>query len=238
MDLRIIWLLILILLVSSCAVVNQSPKYNFASGVYSSKVFDSGSKKVYVDHSGETIKVYAGYGGSKRFRIDSVNYRLLSFGEREMDSLSVKPSFLQTSFDVDVLTIPFKYRFRTNGFPRQFTTQLNGGVYFGYRSDVYVLHYNKDLLGMSSRNTTHFGFSFGGFTGIGSTTMNPWVARDQITIEYEGVAWSKGFAAIAGLNNFTAGIALGWDHLLDQNKRHWIYQGKPWVGLVFGLNLN
>ena len=74
--------------------------------------------------------------------------------------------------------------------------------------------------------------------GIGSTAMNPWVTLDRIPIEYEGVTWAKGLAAIAGLNNFTAGLALGWDHLLDKNNRLWIYQGKPWVGFVFGLNLN
>lgn len=238
MDLRIVWFLIMLFLLSSCALINQSPKYNFASGVYTSKVFDSGSKKVYVDHSAENITVYAGTISGKGFRVDSVNYKPLLFGEREMDSIAAKPSFLQTSFDIDVLTIPFKYRFSTNGFPKQFTTQLNGGLYLGYRSDIYVLHYNKSPLGISTRSINHFGFSVGGFTGIGSTTMNSWVARDQITIEYEGVAWSKGVAAIAGLNNFTAGVAVGWDHLLDQNKVHWIYQGKPWVGFVFGLNLN
>ena len=29
-----------------------------------------------------------------------------------------------------------------------------------------------------------------------------------------------------------------FDHLFDKNKKDWIYQHKPWVGLAFGLNLN
>jgi hypothetical protein len=49
---------------------------------------------------------------------------------------------------------------------------------------------------------------------------------------------TKGIAGIIGLNNLTAGLAVGWDNLLDRNKKHWIYQGKPWIGFVFGLNLN
>jgi hypothetical protein len=68
--------------------------------------------------------------------------------------------------------------------------------------------------------------------------MNPWVTENQITQEYDGVVWSKGIAGIIGIDNFTIGLALGWDHLLDKNKNYWIYQGKPWLGLAFGLNLN
>ena len=68
--------------------------------------------------------------------------------------------------------------------------------------------------------------------------MNPWVTSDRVQIEYEGIIWTKGIAGLVGLNNFTVGLALGWDHLLDQNRKDWIYQQKPWLGFVFGLNLN
>ncbi len=108
----------------------------------------------------------------------------------------------------------------------------------GYRTDTYVLHYKDSPLGISKRNITHFGFSFGGYMGMGGTAMNPWVTNDQIALEYDGVVWTKGLAGIIALNNFTTGLALGWDHLLDKNKKYWIYQGKPWIGFVFGLNLN
>ena len=39
-------------------------------------------------------------------------------------------------------------------------------------------------------------------------------------------------------NNITAGLALGFDNLLDKNKKIWIYENKYWIGLTFGLNLN
>ena len=68
--------------------------------------------------------------------------------------------------------------------------------------------------------------------------MNPWVTNNRIAIEYDGVVWTKGVTGIIGLNNFTTGLAVGWDHLLDRNMAYWIYQGKPWIGFVFGLNLN
>ncbi|MEJ7681528.1 MAG: hypothetical protein WKG06_27495 [Segetibacter sp.] len=48
----------------------------------------------------------------------------------------------------------------------------------------------------------------------------------------------NGLAAIVGINNLSVGFLLGTDYLLDKNKRFWIYQGKPWLGLSVGLNIN
>ena len=36
----------------------------------------------------------------------------------------------------------------------------------------------------------------------------------------------------------TLGFAVGADRLLDRNADRWIQEGKTWLGLVFGLNLN
>lgn len=231
-------LMLMLVFLSSCSVWRPNPKYQFASGVYNSRVMGKGVCKVYVHHEDDNIKVYAARKAKLSYRLDSVLHQPLNFVPLETGAVNTRTSFYKNSFDVDFLTIPFKYRPPAQGFPRQFTTQLNGGLFLGYRSDIYVLHYNRNLLGIANRRTHHIGFSVGGFTGLGSTSMNPWVTGDRITSEYEGVAWSKGAAAIVGLNNFTAGIAVGWDHLVDKNKSVWIYQGKSWIGLVFGLNLN
>lgn len=231
-------LILMLLMLSSCSLLRDNPKYNFTNGLYNSRVIGKDVCKVYVHNADEEIRVYAVCKANGSYRVDSARHQPMAFGSQQTGEMGVKPAFLKTSFDIDFLTMPFKFRPSMKGFPRQFTTQLNGGLFLGYRADVYVLHYNKNLLGPAFRKTNHFGFSVGGFTGLGSTSMNPWVTLDQITSEYEGVAWSKGIAAIAGINNFTAGIAVGWDHLVDRNKTVWIYQGKPWVGFVFGLNLN
>jgi hypothetical protein len=196
------------------------------------------SKKVHVDTEGDEIRVYPLKKTAGVYMLDTIAHNALVFAEKGRDSSFKKPIFRQTSFDIDFLTIPFKYRFAMSGIPRQFNAHLNGAVYLGYRSDVYVLRYQKDLLRPPSRRTLHYGFSFGGFSGLGGTAMNPWVTNNQIAIEYDGVVWSKGAVGIMGFNSFTAGLVLGWDHLLDANKKLWIYQGKPWIGFAFGLNLN
>jgi hypothetical protein len=41
-----------------------------------------------------------------------------------------------------------------------------------------------------------------------------------------------------GVNNASLGLLIGWDHLLDNNKEYWIYQGKPWFGIALGISLN
>jgi hypothetical protein len=61
-----------------------------------------------------------------------------------------------------------------------------------------MIQYSANSLGVSSRHTTHIGFSFGGFTGIGGTPMNPWVTNDRIAIEYDGVVLTKALPVSSG----------------------------------------
>jgi hypothetical protein len=229
---------LLLLFLSSCSVIRQNPKYTFSDGTYISNAFGKDAQKVYVDYEEEEIHVYPLQKATSGYTVDTTAQQPVVFSETGNNQEDASFSFRQNSFDIDFLTIPFKYRFRLSDMPRQFTSSLSGGLYLGYRTDIYLLHYAANLLGKSSRHITHTGFSFGGFTGIGGTAMNPWVTGDQLQIEYEGIIWSKGVAGIVGLNHFTVGLALGWDHLLDRNRRDWIYQQKPWLGFVFGLNLN
>jgi hypothetical protein len=221
-----------------CSTIRDTPKYEFANGYYTTKLFGGGSKDVFVTNEEESVLIYPLRKVGKTFVVDTTQHKRLALPQVFSDSLLGLQVFRRKSFDIDFLTIPFKYRPRVNAFARQFNTNLNGGVYLGYRNDNYVLQYRKDVLGRFQRKTTHLGFSFGAFTGVGGTAMNPWVTNDQINIEYDGVVWTKGVTGIIGLDKFTVGLAVGWDNLMDRNKRHWIYQGKPWIGLAFGLNLN
>ncbi|MEI6949914.1 hypothetical protein V9K67_22195 [Paraflavisolibacter sp. H34] len=231
--------LIFLLGLASCTTLLNTPKYQFTDGYYTQKVPGQPSRKVYVDTEEEDIRVYSLKKTGNYYGVDTGMFTLLPpQGEALPQSYPNGIHFHQKSFDVDFLSILFKYRPPVQGFPNQFTTSLNGAVYLGYRTDVYSLDFTTDPLGCHSRETNHYGFSFGGFTGVGATAMNPWVTNERISIEYDGVVWSKGLAGILGLNRFTVGLALGWDHLLDRNKRVWIYQQKPWAGLAFGLNLN
>ena len=231
---RSIGLMALALTLNSCSTL-EMPKYTLSDGYYRSKSFNSPSGRVYIDNSEDTIYVYtvAKLSGvtdtlNRKHVLPQVSSRV------QIES----GYFTQGSVDIDFITIPFKYRPGKQGVPPQFNANLNGAVYLGYRNDIYRLSFKKNALSKYQRQTLHYGMSYGIFTGLGSTAMNPWVTNNNISYEYDGVVWSKGIAAIFGINNFTAGVTLGFDNLFDGNKKFWIYQKKPWLGLALGLNLN
>lgn len=220
----------------SCGVIKDTPKYSFANGYYRSKIFDKKASKVYIDNTDDSVYVYK-INNKKNHLIDS-NYSKIAFPQQKSKSQIPNYNFRQASFDLDFLTIPFKFRPQTDYLPQQFNTNLNGVIYIGYRNDIYNINYKKTPINTFVRKTTHYGISYGVFTGFGGTAMNPWVTNYYISSEYDGIVWSKGVSAIIGIDNFSIGLALGVDNLLDNNKNFWIYQNKPWFGLAFGLNLN
>ncbi len=220
----------------SCRTTADIPKYQLSDGYYKSKLFNQENQIVYIDNSGDTISIYLPNQLTKA--INPLRSTRQTLPQTVSDITLKANTFRRASFDIDFLTIPFKYRPGTNGFPRQFNTNLNGAVYVGFRNDIYQLRYEKTPLKNYQRQTQHYGYSVGLVTGLGGTAMNPSVATNQITSEYDGLVWSKGVAAIVAINNFTVGLVVGFDDLLDYNKQYWIYQQQPWVGLAFGLNLN
>lgn len=232
---KIFYLLIFSILIASCGVVKDSPKYNFANGYYKAKTNNQKSSRVFVQISEDNINVYP---VSIENQIDTAQESKTTYPKTNAKQKITSCNLKQKSFDVDFLTIPVKYRPSSKSLPRQINANLNGAVYFGFRNDVYRIWYDESPLKSIERKITHYGYSVGVHTGLGSTAMNPWVTKDSIAVEYDGVVWGKGVAGILAVNNFTIGVALGWDHLLDKNRKYWIYQGKPWVGLAFGLNLN
>lgn len=231
---KIILFLLTLFILSSCGVLSHSQKYHLRSGLYKNKSFSKKAEKVYVDNRGDSILVYS--VDETMQSIDSTRSKII-FTEKNRNTQIFSPVFRQTSFDLDFLTIPFKYRMTQKDVPQQLNANLNGAVFVGFRTDICKLKYKVNAL-QQERQITHYGISFGFFTGLGSAAINQFVTDRKIIKEYEGVVWLKGIAAIIGINNFTFGLALGFDNLLDSNKRFWIYQRKPWLGLTFGLNLN
>ena len=224
------------ILVTGCSVIKPTPKTALVDGIYTQKK-DKQIRKVYVDIEEEVLRVHPIKSYNQQLSIDSLGAGDF-YPEQIKENTFEKSFFSQKSFDVDFLTIPLKYRFARLDVPPQLNTTLNGAVFLGYRIDRYVVGYKPDFLNRSLRSITHYGFSFGVFNGLGSTAMTPTNTYNKISQEYDGVVWNKGIAGILAVNNFTLGVSLGLDNLLDKNKKAWIYESRPWVGIAFGLNLN
>lgn len=217
---------------TGCKSLQESSKYQFNEGFYNVKMTDS-SVKAYIVTNEDSIKVYP----LKQNVFDSTNFLNLVLPQQSSKPVSGKLHFIKNSFDLDLLTILFKYRPSVKSFPQQFNTNFNGAAYLGYRSDIFRVIYSKRPL-YYKRRIAHYGYSYGAFLGMGATAMNPWVTQNNITEEYDGFIISKGLAINVAVNSFTFGIAIGIDHLTDRDRHVWIYQGKPWTGVTLGLNLN
>lgn len=223
---------------SSCSSLQESPKYSFSEGIYKTKIEGTRAGKVYVDIFTDSLVLYPASLANGTVTLDTLHKTAIAIPAERKEGLTKPFLFSRYSFDLDVLTIPFKFRPPVAGIPPQLNTAFQGALYVGARGDVFRLNYKKSPAHNYRRSTNHFGYSFGLFSGLGSSVVNETVTNDQVEYEYDGVVFLNGVAGIVGVNNFTVGLAIGFDHLLDRNRAYWIYQKKPWLGLALGLNLN
>ncbi len=225
-------LFLLALQLASCGVFKPSPKSSLTDGYYKQKT-SNGRQQVYVDVMEEDIQL------SPLDQLQKPTTSPALFPLTDSGTLARGPLRIhKPSLDIDFLTIPLKFRPARADVPAQLNANLNGAAFLGYRTDRYTIRYHSSPLGRQERHVDHFGYSIGIFSGFGNTFMSPTNTMNRIQQEYDGVVWNKGVAAMFAINNFTIGLAVGVDHLLDKNKAVWIYQGKAWFGLSFGLNLN
>ncbi len=221
---------------TSCEVLNNSSKYTFADGYYYSKLNTKKTKKYYVVAGSDSIKVYPSL--LLTTKTDTVSTIIIFFPPNKKPSAFTTYFFRTKTFDLDVLTTLFKYRAPVTGFPGQLNTGFNGAIFSGYRTDFYKLSYNETPLHVATRQVTHYGFSVGGFAGLGTARIDDYVTLNRINYQYDGAVITTGLAAELGFNKINFGLTYGFDFLTDRNKHIWINNGKPWVGISLGLNLN
>jgi len=233
-----LWGLFLVLLFfSSCKTLTETSKYGFNEGYYKSRLYHKKLKNVYVVSAEDSIKIYSAKSIEKGF-VDTAKKTKLVFPVNKKPLNFENYSFKKNSFDLDALSILFKYRPSVKNFPRQLNTGFNGAVYFGYRTDMYRLSYKQTPLKEYKRNINHYGYSIGAFSGIGTARIDPFVTLNGIDYEYDGVVNLTGIAVIAGVNKLSLGITSGVDFLLDKNRKYWVNNKKPWIGIAIGLNIN
>ena len=209
------------LLISGCGAIRNSPKYELGDDYYGFRQGSGKYQKVFAYVEDDTIRIFS-----------NKNLKETIIPESGKDQF-----FLKRSFDVDVMTVGFKYRPISENFPRQLNTDFNGNIYLGYRFDRFRINYRNTPGGLRKK-FYYRGITAGGFCGLGASAITPWTTNNRTTDEYNGFILSRGLAVMIGANNLTVGVGVGWDYLTDRDKNIWIYQNKPWYGLAVGLNLN
>lgn len=142
------------------------------------------------------------------------------------------------SLDIDLIYMPLKIRPRTFDVPVQLNTNLNGQIYIGWRIDKAKLQYHRLVKNDWILQRKKIGFSCGVILGGGSAFVSPTNTSQKYNGEYDGVVFTYGLSAIFAYNNLTFGTSFASDYLTSEHSDIWIYQGKPYIGLVIGLNIN
>jgi hypothetical protein len=216
-----------IIFFSSCKILQPSMKNVLENGNYEFSNTDSSTKKVYLNNRNEDLVLSS-------YDIDSTELHLLNESNYFLKTISLNQKNL---LDIDLITTPVKFRTGQSMMQPQLNSSLNASIYIGLRNNYNLISYKKGY-NKYQRYISSYGLSYGLFAGLSNTSMNPWVTNEHISKEYDGVVFTKGVSGIIGLNKFTIGLSIGIDNLLDPNKKYWIYEGKPWAGVSFGLNIN
>jgi hypothetical protein len=223
---------------SSCNMLHENSKYDFNDGIYQTKRFSH--NHVYVLKVDEdTIAVFPVIQFKDSTAIltkQRTNYTPM---QKKFKDNKVSHNFYRPSFDVDVMTIPLKFRPAEYILPNQLTTNFNGVIFGGYRIDAYKVKYKRTPLNIYKQKVKHIGYSAGLCAGIGNTLVDDNSLRGpKSDLQYEGMILITGAAVNIAVESFTCGVSVGPDFLLDKYSSQWIYQGKPCVGFTLGIDLN
>jgi hypothetical protein len=226
-------LIVTIGILSSCTTLERASLHGLNDGFYHLKSDSSQKQAVYVDVSEDTISVYPTTSKQPESK------PTLTIPLAATDSIPFQRiTFKKQGLDIDISTVLMKYRPSIGELPAQLTTDLNLSLYAGWRFDFYTVEHRNDPLKRSYAKIGNRGFDFGFFAGPGTTLISPFTTGNKRSEEYNGMIIQGGFAGFIETNMASFGLAVGYDYLLSPDRIHWIYQNKPWVGLVVGVALN
>lgn len=218
---------------TSCTTLEKTSAHGFYSGYYKLQSKQKSAQNVYLAVSDEKIEVYP----ETKKQPDKNTILIISLNSP--DSVLVFPLvFSKKSLDIDITAILLKYRPGVSGLPAQLTTDFNVALYAGWRHDNYTIKSRKDPLGKSYNKVSNWGYDFGFFGGPGSTLISPFTTQNQRTDEYSAMIIQTGFAGFIESNVASFGISIGIDHLLNPDRKVWIYTNKPFIGFIVGIALN
>jgi hypothetical protein len=142
-----------------------------------------------------------------------------------------------SGLDVDLVTLPFRMRFPQQGIPATLEVTPNAGAYFGWRRDQ-IQHRYKYMSQHRETVITSSSMGFGILAGLKPTFITPFNTGGAVSVEYDAVGFFYGIGGIVGFDGVTFGLSAGLEFITDRNAEFFIYQQKPWLGIILGVNLN
>jgi hypothetical protein len=235
-NLSILILILLTFFSFSCVPLEKISRHDFDSGYFKIKTPDSRPTEVYVDLKDDTVTVYNVNGTGKIKTPDKSIAQGIKISDIKPGSFLYKNTLVRRSLDFDLSTVALKYRPESSGVPNQLSYNINTVLYLGIRRDFFIIKSHPSPLRKENPFIRQIGFDAGILAGIGITPINATVTNSNTLMEYDGWFFQKGVAAFVTIERMSVGISLGFDNLLDKNSSIWIYNQKPWVGIVLGIS--
>lgn len=228
-------IILIILSCFSCVPLEKISRHDFDSGYFKMKSKGIRSSKVYINLIEDSVVVHKVTGEGKTREPELSSAQGIRIRDIRSGSYLYNSWFQKNSIDLDLSTVALKYRPAYSGVPNQLSYNINALLYFGIRRDFYTIKSNISPLKKINSNIRHIGFDAGVLAGFGITPVNPTVTNNKTVQEYDGFYFQKGLAVFLSIGQMSVGLALGFDNLLDTNSHIWIYNQKPWIGIVLGI---
>jgi hypothetical protein len=226
-------LIIIIGFTTSCKTIEKASTHGLISGYYALQSENKNLQDVYLDISEEKIDVYPHVNRKP----DKAIMFTIPLGIT--DSIALKEIiFKKESIDIDLTSILLKYRPSVRGLNAQLNTDLNIALYGGWRHDNYNLIGKEDPLGRRYTKVGKLGYDIGFFAGLGTTMINAYTSQNKRNDEYSGMIFQTGIAGFIESPVASFGLSIGYDYLLNSDRKIWIYRNKPWIGFIVGVALN
>jgi hypothetical protein len=223
-----------LLFITGCVPFDKIYSHDFSPGYFKLKSPGKEPENIYIDLKDDSVLVYQ-FSGKRPLLSDIELTKRVDINKIIPGDYLYNSSLVKASFDFDLSTVPVKFRPEQGDVPSQMNASVNGVLYAGFRKDFFKILTHTSELNETNSFVRQTGFDFGLFAGLGITMVNPTVTMNQTTQEYDGIVFQKGFAVFFTFENMSVGIGLGFDNLIDKNKNIWIYNQKPWIGIVLGV---
>jgi hypothetical protein len=216
---------------TSCSTIEQASTHGLANGKYTLKSAKT-VKRVYLDVNDERVDAY-------ELRDDGILGGAVILSDDTGRRTFPLPFVLKKQgLDLDVTTILFKYRPPVKGQGHQFTNDMNLAMYAGWRFDRFAFSEQVNLLQKSTPKVRHFAYDVGFILGAGTTPIDAFTTQNKVETDYNALLFQSGVAGFVETTYASFGLGIGWDFLTGSDRKSWIYEQKPYLGIIVGIALN
>lgn len=143
--------------------------------------------------------------------------------------------YTEGQYFLQPLTIALRFRGAVDTIPGSAESGFNLGLSYGYKINRVRWREEKNAF---NSNTSRIGAAGGLLASLGATELSSSnTTGDAFAIARKVPSLSIGAMLAVSFNGFDVGFAGGIDQAIGGHADDWVYQGKPWWGLVLGLGL-